>query len=200
MTRKALVTASMVVALASLFIGCVSLWKTLSMTVWDEPSSHLGIRCKSCTVEIGYSNTVVSSSIPTTSGPTIMFKAGSQAQSRTAKQPVEIPTNRIALPRPTVPWLWSYRSLLANGTLEWTSPTGFQVGGGSSSYRLRFLKLSIWVPVAVFAGYPLFTFIRGPFRRWRRERKGWCLSCGYDLEGNVSGRCPECGKAISNAT
>ena len=25
---------------------------------------------------------------------------------------------------------------------------------------------------------------------------GHCQDCGYDLTGNVSGRCPECGKAI----
>ena len=31
-------------------------------------------------------------------------------------------------------------------------------------------------------------------RQWRRAR-GQCLSCGYDLTGNVSGECPECGTA-----
>ena len=41
---------------------------------------------------------------------------------------------------------------------------------------------------------PTLAFIRGPFRRWRRCRKGHCQSCGYDLQGNVSGVCPECGK------
>ena len=36
-------------------------------------------------------------------------------------------------------------------------------------------------------------------RRWRREHRqilaalGKCGSCGYDLYGNVSGLCPECG-------
>jgi hypothetical protein len=29
--------------------------------------------------------------------------------------------------------------------------------------------------------------------RDRRARPGYCPSCGYDLTGNVSGRCPECG-------
>lgn len=27
----------------------------------------------------------------------------------------------------------------------------------------------------------------------RRAREGCCLQCGYNLTGNVSGRCPECG-------
>jgi len=30
-------------------------------------------------------------------------------------------------------------------------------------------------------------------RRAGRRRKGLCTECGYDLTGNVSGKCPECG-------
>jgi predicted RNA-binding Zn-ribbon protein involved in translation (DUF1610 family) len=35
--------------------------------------------------------------------------------------------------------------------------------------------------------------------RWRRSqpRPGTCTACGYDLTGNVSGVCPECGKPLS---
>ena len=41
--------------------------------------------------------------------------------------------------------------------------------------------------------------------RWlaRREllrSQGRCLSCGYDLTGNASGTCPECGTRIESAT
>ncbi len=35
---------------------------------------------------------------------------------------------------------------------------------------------------------------RAPLRRYRRGRRGLCLKCGYDLRGNVSGVCPECGQ------
>jgi len=35
------------------------------------------------------------------------------------------------------------------------------------------------------------------WRRDRRIRPGHCLKCGYDLTGNVSGVCPECGTAIN---
>jgi hypothetical protein len=35
-------------------------------------------------------------------------------------------------------------------------------------------------------------------RRWhRRRRPGHCVQCGYNLTGNTSGRCPECGAALS---
>ncbi len=37
-------------------------------------------------------------------------------------------------------------------------------------------------------------------RRWSRMPSGhFCRSCGYDLTGNVSGVCPECGTPISTA-
>lgn len=50
-----------------------------------------------------------------------------------------------------------------------------------------------WAPCMLFAAYPTLAFIRGPVRRWRRRRKGLCIRCGYNLQGNVSGVCPECG-------
>ena len=30
----------------------------------------------------------------------------------------------------------------------------------------------------------------------RRHKKGLCVNCGYNLTGNMSGICPECGKKI----
>jgi hypothetical protein len=32
----------------------------------------------------------------------------------------------------------------------------------------------------------------------RRLKPGVCHHCGYDLTGNTSGRCPECGQAIDS--
>lgn len=50
--------------------------------------------------------------------------------------------------------------------------------------------------IAILAAYPTFAFIHGSVRRRLRLRRGLCIKCGYDLTGNVSGACPECGKAI----
>ncbi len=55
------------------------------------------------------------------------------------------------------------------------------------------IRAPLWSLVAFFATYPTIAFIRGPLRTWRRRRRGRCVSCGYDLTGNVSGVCPECG-------
>ncbi len=52
------------------------------------------------------------------------------------------------------------------------------------------LIVPLWIPFVTTA-IPTFIF-------WRRDRRyppGHCVDCGYNLTGNVSGRCPECGKA-----
>jgi len=54
----------------------------------------------------------------------------------------------------------------------------------------------LWVPFILFSIYPAIAFIRSPYRRYRRRKKGLCLKCGYNLTGNVSGVCPECGEKI----
>jgi len=58
------------------------------------------------------------------------------------------------------------------------------------------LRFPLWVPFVLFSIYPTIAFVRGPYRRHRRRKKGLCLKCGYNLTGNVSGVCPECGKRI----
>jgi len=55
------------------------------------------------------------------------------------------------------------------------------------------LDFPLWAPIVLFAGYPLIAFFRGPFRRAARGAKSRCRTCGYELIGNRSGVCPECG-------
>ncbi len=49
----------------------------------------------------------------------------------------------------------------------------------------------IWLLVAA-VGFPTAIL----WWRDRRPKAGFCKVCKYDLTGNVSGRCPECGKAV----
>jgi len=60
-------------------------------------------------------------------------------------------------------------------------------------FGLYYVKLSGWIVVVLLALYPFVAFLRGPWRRHRRRRRGHCARCGYDLHGNLSGVCPECG-------
>ena len=46
-----------------------------------------------------------------------------------------------------------------------------------------------WIPVLVFGAATALLW----YMDRRRVPSGHCRKCGYDLTGNVSGRCPECG-------
>jgi hypothetical protein len=52
--------------------------------------------------------------------------------------------------------------------------------------------LAMAVVVIVFCVCGTTVFIR---TLWR-QRQGLCLYCGYDLRGNRSGVCPECGRVV----
>jgi hypothetical protein len=67
-----------------------------------------------------------------------------------------------------------------------TTNTG---GGGTIWIPAKFGSLLIVLPTALL---------------WWLDRRripvpaGYCEECGYDLTGNVSGRCPECGKPVNS--
>ena len=69
----------------------------------------------------------------------------------------------------------------------WRNTTTFQVG-----------VLPLWWPLALFAvvGYASWRIARIPRRRWQAGR---CVKCSYNLSGNTSGVCPECGMAIKES-
>ncbi len=85
---------------------------------------------------------------------------------------------------------------------------GYHIGG-IAMVQPRFGRLEwAWRPwlansvgVTVPGWYPIGLI--GPFTAlfwWldrRRLRPGQCSGCGYDLTGNISGTCPECGQAIA---
>ena len=63
-----------------------------------------------------------------------------------------------------------------------------------------FFELPLWGLCLISAPYPIAVLFRGPIRRRRRRSRGECVLCGYDLRGNVSEVCPECGTRIVEAT
>jgi len=56
---------------------------------------------------------------------------------------------------------------------------------------IRALIIPLWMPIAAAAGATFWAH-----RRIHRFAPGRCGRCGYDLTGNVSGVCPECGQPI----
>jgi hypothetical protein len=62
--------------------------------------------------------------------------------------------------------------------------------------KMHDVSFPLWSALLLFSACPFFALIRGPYRRYRRRKKGLCLECGYNLTGNTSGVCPECGTKL----
>ena len=93
--------------------------------------------------------------------------------------------------------------VLAYGPVD-TSRLGVSVSGWMPGPDLAFLPergftslgtpryfVPMWIP---FLALAIPTYIL--WRRDRRKPEGCCQQCGYDLTGNESGVCPECGTKI----
>jgi len=64
-------------------------------------------------------------------------------------------------------------------------------GSGSAEVSM---ESPSWLPGPLLGAYPFWVFLRGPVRQARRRARGLCVHCGYDLTGNVTGVCSECGE------
>jgi hypothetical protein len=86
-----------------------------------------------------------------------------------------------------------------------TSGVGWQAAGFACGrrdilgYRMRCVVVPMPAIAVVSFCVPLVCYARRR-RRHRRSAQGHCPACGYDLTGNVSGVCPECGKATVKGT
>lgn len=60
---------------------------------------------------------------------------------------------------------------------------------GIPAFPRASFSLPLWFPLLVM----LFPTAHA-WRRYRMARRGRCWNCEYDLTGNVSGVCPECGE------
>ena len=61
--------------------------------------------------------------------------------------------------------------------------------------HLREIDLPLWALAVVTAILPA-NYALGHAALRRRMRRGLCLACSYNLKGNTSGICPECGTAV----
>ncbi|MCH7993221.1 MAG: hypothetical protein IIB57_02125 [Planctomycetes bacterium] len=79
------------------------------------------------------------------------------------------------------------------------APRGSTATIGGLTFRctsLRMVYVPLWMPFVLFAVFPVIAACRGPLRRRRRRRRGLCVQCGYDLTGNTTGVCSECGQRV----
>ncbi|GMU83045.1 MAG: hypothetical protein AMXMBFR47_29160 [Planctomycetota bacterium] len=96
-------------------------------------------------------------------------------------------------PIPEWPFVFvSWRSSWAQIAEAWATVGGWPrrlgSGWGTGSGSIG-ISVPLWMPLLAF-GIPMIWLWR---RNRRRIEPGCCANCGYNLTGNVSGRCPECG-------
>lgn len=85
------------------------------------------------------------------------------------------------------------RSVTSVTLLHWQRP----VVGGTPQQQWTGLRFHLWNLSLLFAVYPALVLLR--FRKLRLRRMlGLCVACGYNLTGNTTGTCPECGRKIGN--
>jgi hypothetical protein len=90
-----------------------------------------------------------------------------------------------------LPHHWSFGSF-GYATNFGTVPPIF---GGPGLLTQREFLTPFWPFVALFAVLPI-AFVSRAIRRRHRYASHCCQSCGYDLTGNISGICSECGSTI----
>ena len=68
-------------------------------------------------------------------------------------------------------------------------------------HRVYTVRFYYWQAAILSAIYPTIFLVAWPVRLYRRRHlSDCCWQCDYDLTGNESGICPECGKAINRPT
>jgi hypothetical protein len=78
-------------------------------------------------------------------------------------------------------------------------PGAFSINGQHSQFVLLRRQLLLpWWPLPFVSALPIVFAIAMWAVRRRRTKVGHCAACYYNLTGNVSGVCPECGKPIAS--
>lgn len=85
-----------------------------------------------------------------------------------------------------------YTHIRPDGTVDMPQLTPIP-GSGT-----QIVGFAYWYPFLLTAVMPicLVFLVRGRWRRQKRRRLGLCQNCSYNLTGNVSGVCPECGEKL----
>ena len=87
------------------------------------------------------------------------------------------------------------RFMLTKGRypLDWTPRIEREYLDCFRSIKSNIVYIPLWIPFLAVAIPTTFLFWRD-----RRHRFGCCQHCGYNLTGNTSGNCPECGTNTMN--
>jgi len=166
--RKLLVAVSALVALTSLSCCVVSLFHSVVLQVSDQCGGNL---------HRGVIHAFYMGHLPADAGPQPLNWSVPGFQY--TRSPTQYTSVRLA----SHFWAGTDRRITL---LPPDSP-------GATRFGLYYVMLNGWFVAGLAAIYPCAVLFRGPWRRHQRRARGQCVRCGYDLTGNLSGVCPECG-------
>lgn len=72
----------------------------------------------------------------------------------------------------------------------------YQIVTLSGCYGTGFLYTTTYVPIPILMTIPSLPLLVSGIRAWSRKRTPGHCPCGYNLTGNQSGTCPECGHSL----
>jgi hypothetical protein len=97
------------------------------------------------------------------------------------------------------PWSVGHEDIGMHGPWSWQVVWCLGIELSEESFPGPSTRRSVWLPywllTALMLILPAFQ-LRRRLREQRKVKQGRCSSCGYDLTGNRSGICPECGRAL----
>jgi len=173
MTRKAIIVVLTLGAVGTLTFSWASTWKPLSYQSQINRSTELTIVVSGAHIQVFWIQ-------PLGTGFSVEAEEIYRRLSKTGRL-------RSSVPLLDMRTNWGFGINRRSGLGLW-----------GHTYRSAEVTAPLWAPFILLATYPTIVFYRGPMRRWRRRRRGLCLKCGYDLTGNESGVCPECGSEIES--
>ena len=100
----------------------------------------------------------------------------------------------LSMPRPTA-FRSEFQAILQYDALPGPEALLFSTAR-QGPYRTTWVVFPFWLSTLLTMTVGALPIVQGPVRRWWRRRRGRCVTCDYDLTGNRSGRCPECGDRV----
>ena len=113
-----------------------------------------------------------------------------------ARPPTKLFVNFL---RPSRTMLWFDFDRSPGVPMKFVTPSG---AAGTCTTTYQVTSMPPWAVIGALAFVPAARWRRSALRRLRRRARaarGLCSACGYDLSGNTSGVCPECGTPTRTA-